>query len=114
MEPGSQLVIKLKLEQHYKLDNIFKTFIRRYDGHKFEKLMKRGAVHAFFDSKTKEEFKRELAESTIGTYLYLKDNIDTTDIDPNEMSSTIDYIISVYGSLMDFYYRDLKKNYPMH
>lgn len=88
-------------------------FIRRYDSHKLEKVMKRGAIHAYWDTRNKEDFKVELAKTAVETFFYTKYDIDLGNISVEDWESIIDYVIGVFGPLMDLYYRSLKKDYPM-
>ena len=54
------------------MNNLPPFFIRRYDSHKLEKVMKRGAIHAYFDTRNKEDFKIELARTAVETFFYMK------------------------------------------
>lgn len=94
-----------------------KSFIRRFNIHssqKFEKIMKRGAIHAYWDTKNKKDFKWELAESSIDNFLYMIFKFEPEDNYTREdMDEIIKYIISIYEPLMDKYYSNLKRDYPM-
>jgi hypothetical protein len=91
------------------------VFLRRYNSHKIEKIMKRGAIHAYFDSKNKEEFKKQLAGDAIDVFLYSVHNIDPEEtMTKEDFDNTIDYIINIFNPLMDIYYRNLKRDYPEH
>lgn len=95
------------------MKNLPPFFIRRYDSHKLEKVMKRGAIHAYWDTRNKEDFKVELARTVVEAFFYTKYDIDLGNIPEEEWESIIDYVIGVFGPLMDMYYRGLKKDYPM-
>ena len=88
-------------------------FLRRYDSHKLEKVMKKGAIHVYFDTRNKEDFKIELARTTVDAFFYTKYEIDLANMSEEEWQPIIDYVIGVFGPLMDMYYRGLKKDYPL-
>jgi hypothetical protein len=96
------------------MDKIPPVFLRRYNAHKFEKIMRRGAIHAYWDSKNKEEFKHKLAGDTIDVFLYTIHNIDSEEtMTKEDFDNTIDFIFSQFEPLMDMYYKNLKRDYPM-
>ena len=95
------------------MDNLPPFFIRRYDSHKLEKVMKRGAIHAYFDTRNKEDFKVELARTAVETFFYMKYEVDLGNMSEKEWEPIIDYVVGVFGPLMDLYYRGLKKDYPL-
>lgn len=90
------------------------VFLRRFNSHKFEKIMRRGAIHAYWDTTNREQFKRELASSTADALLYTGHSIDPeTELTKEEMDSIVDFVISIFGPVMDLYFNNLKKEYPM-
>lgn len=90
-------------------------FFRRFKSHKFEKVLKQAAIHSFFDTTDKESFKFDLVGSAIDAYLYTKYKIETVNIFSGEdLKSLIKYLISLYEPLIDLYYKNLKKDYPLH
>jgi hypothetical protein len=88
-------------------------FLRRYNSHKIEKIMRRGAIHSYWDSKNKEEFKIDLAKTAVDTFFHLKFKISLDQLSESEWKPIVDFIIGQFEPLMDMYYRDLKKHYPM-
>ena len=95
------------------MDKLPSFFIRRYNSHKIEKIMKRGVLHAFFDTKNRESFKQELAKSSIDAFLFTLYKIDIDTFEPEIIDSMVDYIINIFNPLMDMYYKNLKRDYPM-
>ena len=90
-------------------------FFRRFNSHKFEKVLKQAAIHSFFDTKDKESFKFDLVGSAIDSYLYTKYKIEVVNIFSGEdLKSLINYLISLYEPLIDLYYKNLKKDYPLN
>jgi len=89
------------------------VFLRRFDSHKFEKIMRKGAIHAYWDTTNREQFKRELASSAADALLYTVHKIETDDLTKEEQDGIIDYIIELFNPLMDLYYNNLRKEYPM-
>jgi len=90
------------------------VFLRRFNSHKFEKIMRRGAIHAYWDTKNREQFKRELALAAADALLYVGHKIEVeTELTKEEMDGIIDFVISIFNPLMDLYYNNLKKDYPM-
>jgi len=89
------------------------VFLRRFDSHKFEKIMRRGAVSVFFDTKNRESFKQELAKASIDAFLFVLYKIDIADFEPEIIDSMVDYIINIFNPLMDMYYKNFKRDYPM-
>lgn len=88
-------------------------FLRRYDAHKIEKIMRRGAIHSYWDSENKEEFKIDLAKTSVDVYFHMKFGISLNDLSEKEWEPIVEFIIGQFGSLMDMYYRNLKRDYPM-
>jgi len=88
-------------------------FLRRYDSHKIEKIMRRGAIHSYWDSKNKEEFKVDLAKTAVDTYFHMKFDISLNELSEEEWKPIVVFIIGQFNPLMDMYYRNLKKDYPM-
>ena len=89
-------------------------FLRRFNGQKFEKIMKRAAIHAFFDTKNRESFKRELISSSIDAFLFVLHKIDVNELGKEDMDKMIEYVSNIFGSLIDMYYNNLRRDYPMH
>jgi hypothetical protein len=90
------------------------VFLRRFNSHKFEKIMRRGAIHAYWDTKNREQFKRELALAAADALLYVGHKIEIeTELTKEEMDGIVDFVISIFNPLMDLYYNNLKKEYPM-
>jgi hypothetical protein len=89
------------------------VFLRRFDSHKFEKIMRKGAIHAYWDTTNREQFKRELASSAADALLYTVHKIETDDLTKEEQDGIIDYVIELFNPLMDLYYNNLRKEYPM-
>jgi hypothetical protein len=89
-------------------------FLRRFNGQKFEKIMKRAAVQAFFVTTNREGFKRELISSSIDTFFYTLHKIDVNELDKKEMDKMIEYVLSIFESLIDMYYNNLRRDYPLH
>lgn len=76
--------------------------------------MRRGAIHAYWDTKNREQFKRELALAAADALLYVGHKIEVeTELTKEEMDGIIDFVISIFNPLMDLYYNNLKKEYPM-
>lgn len=90
------------------------VFLRRFNSHKFEKIMRKGAIHAYWDTTNREQFKRELASSAADALLYTGYNIDAEiHLTKEDMDSITDYVIELFNPLMDLYYNNLRKEYPM-
>jgi hypothetical protein len=75
--------------------------------------MRKGAIHAYWDTTNREQFKRELASSAADALLYTVHKIDTDDLTKEEQDGIIDYVIELFNPLMDLYYNNLRKEYPM-
>lgn len=88
-------------------------FLRRYDAHKIEKIMRRGAIHSYWDTKNKEEFKVDLAKTAVDTFFHMKFDISLNELSEKEWEPIVDFIINQLGPVMDMYYRNLKRDYPM-
>jgi len=90
------------------------VFLRRFNSHKFEKIMRRGAIHAYWDTKNREQFKRELSLAAADALLYVGHKIEVeTELTKEEMDGIVDFVINIFNPLMDLYYNNLKKEYPM-
>lgn len=90
------------------------VFLRRFNSHKFEKIMKKGAIYAYWDTTNREQFKRELASSAADALLYAGYSIDAEiHLTKEDMDSITDYVIELFNPLMDLYYNNLRKEYPM-
>ena len=88
-------------------------FLRRYDAHKIEKIMRRGAIHSYWDTKNKEEFKVDLAKTAVDTFFHMKFDISLNELSEKEWEPIVDFIINQLGPVMDMYYKNLKRDYPM-
>lgn len=88
-------------------------FLRRFNGQKFEKIMKRAAVHAFFDTRNRETFKREIITLSIDAFFYTLYNIEIN-VDEEEMDKMTEYVLNIFEPLIDMYYNNLRRDYPMH
>jgi len=95
------------------MNRIPSFFLRRYNSHKIEKIMRRGAIHSYWDSKNKEEFKIELAKTAVDAFFHLKFEISLDQLSESEWKPIVDFIIGQFEPLMNMYYRNLKKDYPM-
>lgn len=90
------------------------VFLRRFNSHKFEKIMRKGAIHAYWNTTNREQFKRELASSAADALLYTGYSIDAEiHLTKEDMDSITDYVIELFNPLMDLYYNNLRKEYPM-
>ncbi len=92
------------------MSNLPPFFVRRFDSHKFEKLMRSFAKNIYFMSNSKLDFKHKLIHNTLETYFHYKHQININDINEDEVNSITDYLIDIFGSLIDMYYSGLKKN----
>jgi hypothetical protein len=95
------------------MDKLPSFFLRRYDSHKIEKIMRRGAIHSYWDTKNKEAFKIDLAKTAVDTFFNLKFDISLDQLSESEWEPIVDFIIGQFNPLMDMYYRNFKKDYPM-
>jgi hypothetical protein len=95
------------------MNRIPSFFLRRYNSHKIEKIMRRGAIHSYWDTKNKEAFKIDLAKTAVDTFFQLKFDISLDQLSESEWKPIVDFIIGQFEPLMDMYYRNLKKDYPM-
>jgi hypothetical protein len=95
------------------MDKLPSFFLRRYDSHKIEKIMRRGAIHSYWDAKNKEAFKIDLAKTAVDTFFHLKFDISLDQLSESEWEPIVDFIIGQFNTLMDIYYRNFKKDYPM-
>ena len=76
--------------------------------------MRRGAIHAYWDTKNREQFKRELALAAADALLYTVHRIDPeTELTKEEIDGITDYVIEIFNPVMDLYYNNLRKEYPM-
>ena len=75
--------------------------------------MRRGAIHAYWDTKNREQFKRELALAAADALLYVGYKIEIeTELTKEEMDGIVDFVISIFNPVMDLYFNNLKKEYP--
>ena len=95
------------------MDKLPSFFLRRYDSHKIEKIMRRGAIHSYWDTKNKEAFKIDLTKTAVDTFFHLKFDISLDQLSESEWEPIVDFIIGQFSPLMDMYYRNFKKDYPM-
>ena len=90
------------------------VFLRRFNSHKFEKFMRKGAIHAYWNTTNREQFKRELALSAADALLYTVHRIDPeTELTKEEIDGIVDFVISIFNPVMDMYYNNARKDYPM-
>jgi hypothetical protein len=90
------------------------VFLRRFNSHKFEKIMRRGAIHAYWDTTNREQFKKELALAAADALLYVGHKIEVEkELTKEEMDGITDYVIEIFNPVMDLYYNNLRKEYPM-
>lgn len=75
--------------------------------------MRRGAIHSYWDTKNKEEFKVDLAKTAVDTFFHMKFDISLNELSEKEWEPIVDFIINQLGPVMDMYYRNLKRDYPM-
>lgn len=75
--------------------------------------MRRGAIHSYWDTKNKEAFKIDLAKTVVDTFFHLKFDISLDQLSESEWEPIVDFIIGQFNPLMDIYYRNFKKDYPM-
>ena len=75
--------------------------------------MRRGAIHSYWDTKNKEAFKIDLAKTSVDTFFHLKFDISLDQLSESEWEPIVDFIIGQFNPLMDIYYRNFKKDYPM-
>jgi|688.fasta_scaffold02269_10 hypothetical protein len=92
--------------------NIPTFLLRRFDGHKIEKTMKKIAGQVYFGTDNKQEFKDELVYRTLSNYFWTKYNFDITQLSDDELISMNELIFKIFEPLMNVYYSGLKKNYP--
>ena len=95
------------------MDKLPSFFLRRYDSHKIEKVMRKAAIHSYWDTRNKEDFKVELAKTSVDTFFYSKYGIDLSNLSEEDWGSIIRDIIKVFDPLMDMYYKNLKRDYPL-
>lgn len=88
-------------------------FRRRYDSHKFEKIMRRAAIHAYWDTRTKDEFIVELIKSSVDAFFNTKYDISLDDLSDEDWYSIISYLVEQFKPLIELYYKNLKRDYPM-
>ncbi len=75
--------------------------------------MRRGAIHSYWDTKNKEAFKIDLAKTAVDTFFQLKFDISLDQLSESEWEPIVDFIIGQFNPLMDMYYRNFKRDYPM-
>ena len=75
--------------------------------------MRRGAIHSYWDTKNKEAFKVDLAKTAVDIFFDLKFGISLDQLSESEWEPIVDFIIGQFNPLMDMYYRNCKKDYPM-
>ena len=77
-------------------------FLRRYDSHKIEKVMRRAAIHSYWDTKNKDEFKVDLIKSAVDTFFYMKYKISPyNSISEEDWEPIIDFMSDNFGPLID-------------
>lgn len=60
-------------------------------------------------SNSKLDFKHKLIHNTLETYFHYKHQININDIKEDEVNSITDYLIDIFGSLIDMYYINIRK-----
>ena len=90
--------------------NLSPFFRRRIDHHKFEKMMRKGIIYMYYESKSLEEFKFKLVKATLENYIHYKYNIDIEDLPHDEVDNFIDYMVETYEPLLKTYYYNERKN----
>jgi hypothetical protein len=75
--------------------------------------MRKAAIHSYWDTRNKEDFKVELAKTSVDTFFYSKYGIDLSNLSEEDWGSIINYIIKVFDPLMDLYYKNFKRDYPL-
>ncbi len=76
--------------------------------------MRRGAIHAYWDTTNREQFKKELALAAADALLYVGHKIEVEkELTKEEMDGITDYVIEIFNPVMDLYYNNLRKEYPM-
>jgi hypothetical protein len=95
------------MSEEHKLSPFFK---RRIDHHKFEKMMRKGIIYMYYESKSLEEFKFKLVKATVENYIHYKYNINIEDLPHNDVDNFIDYMVDTYEPLLKTYYYNERKN----
>ena len=97
---------------HYMSDKqkLSPFFKRRIDHHTFEKMMKKGIIYMYFESKSVEEFKYKLVKATLENYIHYKYNIDIEDLPHDDVDNFIDYMVDTYDPVLKMYYYNERKN----
>jgi len=95
------------MSEEHKLSPFFK---RRIDHHKFEKLMRKGIIYIYNESKSLEEFKFKLVKATLKNYIHYKYNINIEDLPHDNVDNFIDYMVDTYEPLLKTYYYNERKN----
>ena len=90
--------------------NLSPFFKRRIDHHKFEKMMRKGIIYMYYESKSVEEFKYKLVKATLENYIHYKYNIDIEDLPHDDVDNFIDYMVEVYDPVLKMYYYNERKN----
>jgi len=95
------------MSEEHKLSPFFK---RRIDHHKFEKMMRKGIIYMYYESKSLEEFKFKLVKATVENYIHYKYNINIEDLPHDDVDNFIDYMVDTYEPLLKTYYYNERKN----
>jgi len=95
------------MSEEHKISPFFK---RRIDHHKFEKMMRKGIIYMYYESKSLDEFKFKLVKATLENYIHYKYNIDIEDLPHDEVDNFIDYMVEVYEPVLKMYYYNERKN----
>jgi hypothetical protein len=95
------------MSEEHKISPFFK---RRIDHHKFEKMMRKGIIYMYYESKSLDEFKFKLVKATLENYIHYKYNIDIEDLPHDEVDNFIDYMVEVYEPVLKMYYYNERKS----
>ena len=95
------------MSEEHKLSPFFK---RRIDHHKFEKMMRKGIIYMYHESKSLEEFKFKLVKATLENYIHYKYNIDIEELPHDDVDNFIDYMVDTYEPVLKMYYYNERKN----
>jgi hypothetical protein len=63
----------------------------------------------YYESTSKKDFKYRLLHNTLDQYFHSKHQININDVKEDDVNSIIDYLIDIFGSLVDMYYINIRK-----
>jgi len=84
-------------------------FKRRFDHHKFEKVMRRSIGYVIAHSKSFDDFEARLFSLALINYFHDRHNIDLTSVSSEDLDEIIQYLSEVYDGLIQAYYRNARK-----